>query len=297
MSFTSNINFANFEVVTYNSFLKLVPNFISLDISKNSTGWVRSIDGIIDEGSFEIKADKYDLVKVRRDFRNFVIGLCGDRVVDYVFIEDNIGSINFDTARVLFQLNCITDDLNDMGLIKVNNIIREDNRVWKKNLKKAANYKATIKSSKDDKQVVRDALLLMGYGDGTTDHIKEDIYDAMGLAVGVIYSRFVVRETSSTRKLKTNINVGYKVKQFEGEYDAYDFANDLARKTGQTMVNLDYMNIKRDLAFNFKKEITSFEDENKIYVIKVLTCKIGVLAVKLKLDLNISESYLVVSKK
>lgn len=298
MSFMmSDVNFSQIEAVTYNSILKQVPNFISLDISKNSTGWVRSIDGIIDDGTFEIEADKYELVKVRRDFRNFVIDLCGGREIDYLFIEDAIGSVNFDTARVLYQLNCIPDDLNDMGLISVKTIIREDNKVWKKNLKLASGYKSKIAGESNDKQVIRNCLLLLGYGDGTTDNIKEDIYDAYGLAVGVIYSRFIKKEAPKQRKLKTNVTTGYAIKQFIDSYGADIKAEEIAKKRNWEIVHLDFRSKGRDLRFNFAKLINDSSDENKVYVIRVITCKIGVIAVSLGLNLDLEESHLVIYRK
>lgn len=298
MSFmVSDVNFSQIEAVTYNSILKVVPNFISLDISKNSTGWVRSIDGIIDDGSFKVTADKHNLVEARREFRNFIIDLCKGHVFDYIFIEDVIGSVNLDTARILYQLNCIPDDMNDMGFISVKEIIREDNKVWKKHLKSASGYKSKIVGESNDKQVIRDSLLLLGYGDGTTDTIKEDIYDAYGLAVGVIFSRFIKKEKPKSRSLKNNVASGYTIKQFVDSYGAEITAQAISEKRNWDIVNLDFRDKNRDLGFNFKKLINDPSDESKVYIIRAITCKIGIVAVSLDFNLDVKESYLVIYRK
>ena len=83
---------------------------------------------------------------------------------------------------------------------------------------------------------------------------------------------------------------GYKIKQFFDEYGALDFANEL----GGEIHEVDFLRIKKDLKFNFKHMITDLDDDSKTFLIKILTCKMGVVALEKGLDLDSEVSYLVV---
>lgn len=278
------------ETLSYKNIITLVPSFISLDISKTSTGWIKYINGVQTQGTFTIQAPMEDGVGQRREFREFLKDLFQDDEFEYLFIEDTIGSINYKTARTLYQLNPIADDMIADGIIKANNIIREDNKVWKKNLKKCANYKGSIRAESDDKYITRMALLNLGFGDGTTNTIAEDIYDAMGLSIGIIYRIKVLNEQKSVKKLKKDIGKVYKIHQFYDLYEALDDANEVGGEIHQ----VDFTNIKRDLKFNFKRLIEELDDDTKTFIISIPTSKIGAVALNKGLNLDIPMSYLVV---
>lgn len=284
----SDIELTALEELTVESIFSYVDSFISLDISKTSTGWVRYRDGKKEEGYYTIKSDEDDLLSQRREFRQFIIDLFQDKTWEYVFIEDTIGSVNYKTSRILQQLNPITDDLMDMEIIPKSPIIREDNQVWKKNLRFISNYKSEIRGE-DDKTMIRNALKKLGYGDGTTS-IVEDIYDAHGLAVGCITRIKLRAEPEQKRKLRTDITKVYKIEQFADEYEAFDRANELDRY----IENLNFMNISRDLKSAFKFYIQEIKDDSRVYVITIPTNKIGALLITKKLNLDYETSYLVV---
>lgn len=283
----------NIESVSYLDIFKLVPSFISLDISKNATGWVKWLNEEVTTGVFSITAPEEDEVGRRRQFREFLKELFGDDEFEYLFIEDVIGSVNFKTAKILYQLNTIPDDMVVDGVIKAKTIIREDNKVWKKNLKSCSGYVSKVRSDSDDKKIVRESLYLLGFGDGTNNVIKQDIYDAIGLAVGVIFKKFILKEDKSKRKLRKDISRGYKIHQFSDYYQALDDANEV----GGEIYESDFTNAKKDLKYNFKKLIEELEDDGKTFLIKIPTCKIGAVALDKGLDLNMETSYLVVYRK
>lgn len=277
------------QTVDYTSFFSLVPSFVSLDISKNSTGWVKWLDGVCTHGTFAITASDLEGVIQRQQFKAFLLELFGSSHFEYLFIEDVIGSVNFKTARVLYQLNIIPDDLQAEGLLQVSKLVRESNKVWKKNLKLASGFKSRIKAASDDKQITRDALHLLSFGDRTTAHIPEDVYDAVGMAVGVIYRLHVLKDAGNGVKLRTDITRGYKLRQFDDFYAALDFANDI----GGSLVPLDFTDRPYDLRFNFKKAVLASQDDSKLYLITIPTSKIGALALNKGFDLTIPVSYLI----
>lgn len=278
--------------LTVDTIFAFTESFISLDISKTSTGWVRYKNGKHEYGHFTITADSNDLTAQRREFRNFIIDLFQNQEYEFVFIEDTIGSVNHKTARILNQLNAIPDDLMDMGLIPKSPIIREDNKVWKSNLRFIANYKPLIKGE-DDKTMIRNALKKLGFGDGTESFVVEDIYDAHGLAVGGITRLKLKSEPVKKQKLRTDISKVYKIEQFADEYEALDRANELNRH----IENIDFSNISRDLKFHFKKYVTELGDDTRVFVIAVPTSKIGSLLISKNLSLDYEVSYLVVYRK
>jgi hypothetical protein len=278
------------EGVSYLDIIKLSPDFVSLDISVHSTGYARWYKGELTTGTYSIQAPPEDEVGRRREFRTFLKDLLKDDEFEYLFIEDVIGSINFKTAKALYQLNPIADDMIDSGVLNVKTVIREGNKVWKSYLRKCSGYVSPIRSKKDDKEIIRDCLLLMGFGDGTNKTIKEDIYDAIGLACGIIYKRYILKDTKSGPKLKKDLSKGYKILQFPDLYQALDEANDIGGEIHQ----VNFMNIKKDLKYNFKNMIETLDDDKKTFVISILTCKMGAIALDKNLDLSREDSYLVV---
>lgn len=284
------MEFQTISGFTYLDVFKLVPSFVSLDISLNSTGWGKWKDGEYTTGTFSVLADQDDGVGRRREFRQFLLELFGEDEYEYLFVEDIIGSVNFKTAKILYQLNPIADDMADEGLIKVKKIIREDNKAWKSQLNKCSGYKSPIRSSSNDKQIIMESIYLLGFGDKTTDVIAEDIYDCTGLAVGCIYKKFISNDKKSTKKLKKDVSKVYKIRQFADYYEALDDANEL----GGVIHELDLTKAKKDLKYNFKRMIEETDDDRKTYLITIQTNKIGSLALDKGLDLDIEMSYLVV---
>ena len=282
------------ESLNFKSYFGMVDNFISLDPSKNGTGWVRYRDGKVETGRFSITSS--DEKGARKEYRKFIEGLFGGQKYDYLFIEDTIGSVNYKTARILYQLNLIPDELIDYEIIDVGTLVRENNSMWKGNLRLASNYVSKVRAENDDKAQVQACMKLLGFGDGTTNEISEDEYDAMGMAVGIIYRLFVLKKDKKKAKLKTDISKGYKILQFEDEYDAgaYIMEKDYPTDSVET---LDYMSISRDLKYNFAKHIKTEDRDDKVYVIKLNTSKMGIVALQNNLDLDSEETCLVVHRK
>lgn len=281
------------EKVTYKTIIKLVPSFVSLDISLTGTGWSRWHNGVLTQGCFKIEAPEEDSVGRRREFRENILSIFDGAEFEYLFIEDVIGSVNFKTAVTLYQLNPLADDMVADGIIHAKTIIREDNNKWKKYLKLCSGYQSPIRADSDDKRIIRDALHLLDFGDRTTNTIVQDIYDSLGLAVGVIYRLIVMKEEAVKKKLKKDIAKVYKINQFYDYYEALDNAN----AVGGEIKEVDFLNIKRDLKYNFKRMIEETDDDTKTYLISVLTCKIGAVAIEKGLDLDMEVSYLVVYRK
>ena len=139
--------------VSYQDILQLEPDFISLDISINSTGWVRSRDGVIDFGTYSLKS--LDELDRRVEFRGFLQDLIGGYSYKRVYVEDVIAGTNFKTTKSLIQLNTIVDDMKVFDLIKVDKIIREDNNSWKKYLRQVSNYESDIKKENPKDMIVQ----------------------------------------------------------------------------------------------------------------------------------------------
>lgn len=173
------------EKLNYKEFLKYEPTFLSLDISVRSTGWVLSIDENITWGTKSLKAE--DELGRRLEFRAFLIDLIGSKHIPVVMVEDVYGGVNFKTVKGLIQLNTIVDDLKADKLILVDDIKRIDNKKWKMYLKQAANYKLGTK--KNDKEMVKGCLNKLGFD----LEAKQDVYDSLGMAVGVIYKDKVLK--------------------------------------------------------------------------------------------------------
>lgn len=280
-----------FGKLSYLDFLKLEPTFLSLDISVRSTGWVLSVNGEIQTGTKSLQNE--DELGRRKEFKEFLLELIGDLHIPVVIIEDVIAGTNFKTTKGLIQLNSIIDDLKEYDLVSVGEIKRIDNKKWKKYLKQASNYVGDIKKE-EDKVLIRNCLNELGFD----SKIKQDIYDALGMAVGVIFRDKILQEKSKTDEvLKKDLKRGYTIKQFDILVDKSDkYIKRLQVKYNREIENVDWSEESRDVLYLFKQKITKDGLDDKIYVIRVNSMKLGVLALTKKLNTDIPFSYLIITK-
>lgn len=280
-----------FKKLEYTDFLKKEPTFLSLDISVSSTGWVKSVDGEITWGTYTLKSQ--DELGRMLEFRKFLLSMLSDREYPVVFVEDVIAGTNFKTTKGLIQLNMIVDELNALGDIKVGTVKRIDNKKWKKYLKDASNYDGDIKKE-EDKALIRHCMNEIGFN----LDVKQDIYDAMGMAIAVIYRDNVLGEAPKIETvLKKDLKRGYTIKQFELKDKKFEKSlQNIKEKYKREVEELDWSEEARDVLYLFKQKITRDNIDNKIYVIKVNTMKLGILALNKKLNVSYPYSFLIITK-
>lgn len=277
--------------ISYLDYLKLEPTFLSLDISVRSTGWALCINGELKTGTYSIQSQ--DELGRRREFREFLIDLIGKTFIPVVIVEDVIAGTNFKTTKGLIQLNSIIDDLKEYDLVSVGEIKRIDNKKWKKYLKQASNYEGDIKKE-EDKVLIKNCMYELGFN----EDVKQDIYDAVGMAVSVIYRDKFLNETSKTDAvLKKDLKRGYTIKQFESLGVKTDkYLEKLKEKYNREIENIDWSLETRDVLYLFKQKVVREDKDDNIYIIKVNSMKLGVLALTKKLNTDIPISYLIITK-
>lgn len=280
-----------FKKLEYTDFLKLEPTFLSLDISVISTGWVKSVNGEVTWGTKTLESE--DELGRRKEFREFLISMLGETYFPVVFVEDVIAGTNFKTTKGLIQLNTIVDDLKEYGLVSVGEIKRIDNKVWKKYLKMASNYDADIKKE-EDKALIKNCMSELGFD----LKIKQDIYDAMGIAVAVIYRDKVLKDTPKVEHvLKKDLRTGYVIKQFVEKDKKFEKSlSDLKKKYNREVEEIDWSDESRDLLYLFKQKVTKDGVDNKIYIVFVNNMKLGMLALTKKLSVEMPFSYLIITR-
>lgn len=277
--------------VNYKDFIKMEPTFLSLDISVRSTGWVLCLNGNVQYGTYSIESQ--DELGRRREFREFLVSLIGDKVIPLVVVEDVIAGTNFKTTKGLIQLNSIIDDLKEYNLVSVGEIKRIDNKKWKKYLKQASNYEGEIKKE-EDKVLIHNCMVELGFN----ENVKQDIYDALGMAVAVIFRDKVLGEMSKTDAvLKKDLKRGYTIKQFiELDKKSDKYLDKLKEKYNREIENIDWSLEARDILYLFKQKIVRDDKDDNIYIIKVNSMKLGVLALTKKLNTDTPYSYLIITK-
>ena len=128
--------------------------------------------------------------------------------------------------------------------------------------------------------------------------IKQDIYDAMGIAVAVIYRDKVLKDKPKVETvLKKDLKTGYLIKQFENKDKKYEKAlESLKDKYGREIEEIDWSAESRDILYLFKQKINKDKVDNKIYIIYVNNMKLGVLALTKKLSVDYPFSYLIITR-
>ena len=294
----SNFNIVENEIkvnsLSYRDVLDLVDNVISLDISVKSTGWVKKINGVVTEGVRCLES-KDDLGR-RQEFKSFIRELFGNDEFNFVVIEDVIGSCNFKTAKSLMQLNPIVDDMKYDGVIKVNKIIREGNKSWKRNLKELAGYTSKIRCE-NDKDLIVNCMHMLGFeynlkSTKEPNGVEQDIFDAYGMLCGVIYDLHIKKGKSAKAKLKTDILKGYTIKEFNSTDEAIAFVE----KKGLEPIVESFVDKSRDLRYNFKK-LVELRGDSGVFVLSIETGKLGVVAIEKELRIDRDISHLVVMRR
>ena len=275
----------------YTDFLKLEPTFLSLDISVRSTGWVKSLNGEVTWGTLTLKSE--DELGRRKEFREFLIEILGKDYYPVIFIEDVIAGTNFKTTKGLIQLNSIIDDLKEYNLVFFFFFKRIDNKVWKKYLKKACNYDGDIKKE-EDKQLIKHCMNEIGF----SFNVKLDLYDAMGMAIALIYRDNILKDKPKSKTvLKKDLRHGFLIKQYLNKDKKFDKSlENIIKKYNRNVEELDWSLEAHDILYLFKQKISKDGIDDKIYVIKVNNMKLGVLALTKKLNVENPFSYLIITK-
>lgn len=270
---------SEFSVPTYMDFFDKESSFISLDISVNSSGIVCYWKGSL---SYTTLALPEGTPASRRlYFRNCLLNMMQSFHWDKVYVEDVFGGSNFSTTRTLIELNCIVDDLKEQGMVNVAEIVRLDNKGWKKILRKVSNFVPPVKGM-DDKEVIRGCLKTLSFAppDGT----PQDVYDALGIAIaGTCQKDMVVKKTKA--EVSYDLSKGYVVKFRRSEEDvrAYLARYPVSRPwvTPETQISvLDFTSEAKDLVSCFTHYIRNCSDCHQIFLIKCRVSQIGALGLK-----------------
>lgn len=189
-----------YRQLTYRDILeRSATSVLGLDISVHGTGWIKYTEGVFTQGVLRLKGRTG--VERRREFREFIQEVVKGSPGINVYVEDTIQGENYLTTKILAQLNCIVDDLKDMGVINIGEITRVDNNKWKAELRALASYVPSVKGL-GAKQQVAEVLQLLGY---VTDEKKEggeDKGDALGLVLGSLYRENIKGKEKTKAKAK-----------------------------------------------------------------------------------------------
>lgn len=283
----------NISKITYLDVLGNVSSCLSLDISVRSTGWIIWENGKLTYGTESLQTES--LTDRRVEFRAFLEKLIGQRHFDFISVEDVIGGVNFRTNRELFQLNTIVDDMMEYKVIPISSIERENNSQWKRFLRVLSQDKTGIKGSQDKEEIV---FILNSLG--FKENVKQDIYDALGLALGVIANKVLKivdkEHEAKQHKLHESIRTGYMVKGFLTSSESSNYIDKFKSKYALPVLQVSNEDINGSLENGFKEYVREHGDEN-IFVINIESKKVGVVAMLYDIDLSLDVVYLVVRPK
>lgn len=258
---------------SYIDILQGCNKLISFDISVRSTGWFKYDNGVCSCGTYTLVSE--DLQGRRVEFREFIKKVIGNETFDYVVIEDVIAGTNFRTTQGLIQLNTIVDDMMFYGVIPESPVLRVGNTKWKKYLRKIGNPNIAIRGIKDKEEIKMHVQYL-----GFCEDVKQDIYDALGMALGVLATKMglVSERVKLTNKVENNI-MQFKVKVFDYEVEAIKYATKIATNNNVPVKYLYDKDIEVSLKDTVKK-IVDTEGEDFVFCVGATTFKLGMVGVK-----------------
>lgn len=230
-----------------NNFLdycKLVPSFLSLDISVRGTGWVMWRNNQLTWGRLTLK--QTGEVERAHEFAEFLLNLISGYSFDYFFVEDCIASVNFKTARSLMSLNSVLEDLIYRKQVTAPiKLYKMPNKTWKKNLKALAGSDLVVPVSGNDKECTKACLRALSVDISVlkqnkyTDKQVEDICDALGMALGTIAIDIKQFKIVQSKPITCDIRKGFKIRQFTSYTEARKSAERLAKAKSKEILDLD----------------------------------------------------------
>lgn len=244
--------------------------FLTFDISVLSTGWCKWDGEVLTYGTFGL-SEKTDLGR-RMEFRQRVIELIDGEQFDFIGVEDVIMGCNFDTTRALIQLNPIVDDLVYLGVVPNSEVQRIGNTEWKKYLREVSGYSGIVAGF--GKEDIVKALNSLGF---QTDE-AQDVYDAVGVSLGVIMRKRGCKIQQKHSKLKTDLTKSYIFMEYSED-------RVLSLKAdGFDVCEVEFGGY-RDMPHQFRDVVEAVGDD-KIFILDAPRDKYGTLALTNKLVFN-----------
>lgn len=273
-----------YDVLSEDSLVPKVGNYLGLDISISSTGICLYKDGIKTTANISLDYKEDNLhaeVLLRRQLKNDLLGLIDGLNFEVIVIEDVFEGINPDTTRKLYALNTAIDELILDGNITCNQFERVPNTLWKSWLS-VVDSNGVYKGFKD-KQKIQGYLKILGIEEGE-DKGFQDRLDATGMLLGYLLSRN--NSNTDISKIKKGIRV-----KFEDISFAYELDTDLI--TVQAYYNDEDINVKmiKDKKIT-KKAIIDYisSDINSIFI-TFEPIRLGLLAQIMDLELLNEKGY------
>lgn len=273
-----------YDVLSEDSLVPKVGNYLGLDISISSTGICLYKDGIKTTANISLDYKEDNLhaeVLLRRQLKNDLLGLIDGLNFEVIVIEDVFEGINPDTTRKLYALNTAIDELILDGNITCNQFERVPNTLWKSWLS-VVDSNGVYKGFKD-KQKIQGYLKILGIEEGE-DKGFQDRLDATGMLLGYLLSRN--NSNTDISKIKKGIRV-----KFEDISFAYELDTDLI--TVQAYYNDEDINVKmiKDKKVT-KKAIIDYisSDINSIFITSE-PIRLGLLAQTMDLELLNEKGY------
>ncbi len=290
------------KAVTWKDWVSKVNSFLSLDISVHGTGWVVYKNGELTWGRLSLSGE--DEVSRVEEFRSALLEIIDNFAFDYIFVEDVIGSCNFKTARSLYTLNNIIDQLiYEQKVATPIALCRESNTTWKKNLKSIAGdivVKGLSYTNGSQKEMTKACLESLGMPveilkrKQYTDKQVEDICDALGMALGTIAAKVEKSPVVKNKVILSDIRKGFKIKQFSDRDAAIKSANRSTSKAHRDIVEVDL--VSEDTPKDLIKHMAKLIPDNPLamYLVHVPVSKCCNLLLIKKLTVTEPQTWLLI---
>ena len=198
------------DTITYDNITPKNGVYLSLDVSKNSTGvtLIENGERVVGNIVLEEQVGDHKEVLYRRALKRDLLQLVEGKDFDLIIIEDAYVGENPDTVRLLFALNTAIDEMILDGICTCKKFLRVSNKLWKSWLSVVDSTHAY--KGLNDKEKIRNYLEILGITDDREGY--QDRLDSMGMLAGY-FLKGSKEEKPVVKKKKVNIN------DIEASYD------------------------------------------------------------------------------
>lgn len=280
------MNFQSISIEKPNmiNLLKTLPSAIAFDIAKDHTGIAIWNGSSIERYGFLLESyDKYDVhchYRMRRELKNKIKEIIQGRHFEYCMVEDLFGGPNYETLRILCELNTVPDELLFEGIFTTNTFFRWKEPEWTALARKIYKQANKLQVKYETQQLLEylEYDFVLENKDRRPGELKdifyEDICDASAMLIAIVSSvNFKVEKTKTRQHKLSEVKLNYIE-----DFDEIEFLKDKNKLLDYELVEIDTKNIEQSILAHINKH------PSKVFCASLPPKKLGVFGLQHKFE-------------
>lgn len=252
MNTVSNITLEKPNVI---SLLKMIKSGIAFDLAKRHIG-ISIWDGEdLKHYGFKLaeesKDDYFAMYRLRRELKKRISEITRGKHFEYCFVEDIYGGENFNTVRILAELNTVPDECIFDSIFTVDNFIRLKPVSWLANARTLYRQRCKLTTKIEIQGILEyfeDDFVLKNKDLSEVEKkniFYEDICDATGMLLSIVAMKILEDKRTEARPVPIS---KIKFVYLEATEYSYSCKDKRVKNEDYRWVTLDYRNLEKSIS-------------------------------------------------